>query len=170
MVRDQFSTRIRTPSNCSAEELAAFCAHVNLGKPVANLSSEWVVDHALKLLFVSLGDTLVAVGGLKKPPRGYVQQCFRQAGVPDRWVSYPVELGWIYCTEYLRGGMAYRIIDPLLRECEAKNPIYAVVRSDNLRMSSPLRQRQFRAAGRLYPSIEHPEAMVQLFVRDGQET
>lgn len=167
MTDSKFTTELRAPTLCSADEIKAFCAHVNSGEEVAKLSPDWVLGHGVKLAFIRTGGTLAAVGALKRPDERYHRGCFHKAEIADRWFKYPIELGWIYCDEAYRGGMSYRIIDALAQEPEGSQPWYATVRTDNPAMLHPLRKRQFEAAGAQYVSVEHPAAKIQLLLRAG---
>jgi hypothetical protein len=162
---DQCTVRVFAPSECSADEVAAFSAHVNQGGEVADLSPARIVARGLKLAFVRCDGVLAAVGALKKPAPNYQAECFRKAGVVEQRSAYPVELGWVYCSDFYRGGMSYRIIDALLSDPEGHESMFATVRTDNPSMSVPFKRRGFLAIGKSYPSTEHQDAMIQLFVR-----
>lgn len=161
------SVHVKTPASCSADELNTFCGHVNRGAEVASLTVNWVMDHGIKLVFVTTGAVLAAVGALKRPNAAYQQDCFRKARVADRWSLYSSELGWIFCDEAYRGGMSYRILDALLAQHEGRQSIYATVRTDNVRMIHPLEKRGFVVIGDSYCSKEHADARIALLVRTG---
>lgn len=166
MASVRFGTEIRTITDCSPDQLEAFCNLVNAGQEVAQLTAGWLRDHGVKLVFVSTEDRLVAVGALKKPHPNYHASCFLKAGVSELLPAYRIELGWIYCEPKFRGGMSYRVLDPLLDASNDPTGIYATVRTDNLPMTQSLRRRGFRVVGRTYKSVEHPTASVQLLVRE----
>jgi predicted GNAT family N-acyltransferase len=155
------TTTLRNPSDCSNEELRAFCA---LGGEVAAEGLLGLVKRAKTLAFRYEGDKLVGVAALKNPSPRYRREVFQDADAKLDAGTFPLELGWVVVDDqHKRKKHSLAVVESLLSD--ASTNIYATSSTANEPMHKGLRRFGFTATGKAYPSKEHEGQEVALFVR-----
>lgn len=104
---------------------------------------------------------MVAVGALKRPQSGYRSKAFKSAEVPLEGWSDALELGWLFVQPHFRDrGLGSRIARELVEY--SSGPLYATVRSANVRMIHILEQMGFRRGGNCYQGEQSGESVALL--------
>lgn len=155
----------KSPRDCSAADLASFCNLVRLGGQVNNAVLEAGVKRARSLAFALAAGRVVGAGGLKVPLLNYRDKVFRKAAVEGA-TEFRLEFGWVFVLpEHRKLGLSTAIASELLKD-EA-GQLYASSVTTNDAMHRTLFRLGFRRVGHPYPSGEHADEELALFVRDG---
>jgi len=165
MTRDRsLVATVKSPCECQIEDLNAFEQVVLAGGEVNRNTLSSLITRALSLVFVRVGNQLVAVGAIKRPNAGYRASVFGKAGVKRDPTLFEFELGWVYIDPTERGiGLANSIVEILVLSLHGACA-YATSRVDNERMHAVLKRFEFQPLGNPYPSqLNEPE--IQLFIR-----
>ena len=85
----------KAPSECTDEQIGAFCDLVRKGDEVVSEGLEGRVRRAWLLAFGSADGSLVAVAGIKRPDPGYRAKVFDKSGTKLNPRDFVVELGWV---------------------------------------------------------------------------
>lgn len=94
---------IKTPTDCSQEELSTFEKLVLEGGEVASRGLSGRIKSAYKLIFIELNNECVSVGALKCPNKNYKNKVFLKSGMAAESASYQYELGYLYTSPKSRG-------------------------------------------------------------------
>jgi hypothetical protein len=158
---------IRSPSDCSTQELTAFEQLVIAGGAVEPGGLSRRVHAALQLLFLRTTEGVLAgVGALKRPSLGYRTKIFRVAESELAANLYTLELGWVVVDDRYRGQrLPARIVGDLLRVA-ANEPLFATTRADKAAMHYALEGNRFKREGVPFPS-EREDYQLVLFIRVG---
>jgi GNAT superfamily N-acetyltransferase len=141
----------KRPADCMPAELTAFCDLVKRGDEVDPEGLEGRVERAWLLAFGSVDGSLVAVGGIKRPDKGYRAGVFRKSGCGLEPTKFPIELGWVMVDEgFRRRGHGRRLIESLLRSLN--NSVYTTSRTTNEDMHGLLGACGFEQAGGAWKS------------------
>lgn len=154
--------RVKSPRECSPQELAEFKALVLEGGEVAPEGLDGRVRRAAVLAFLVDEGAILGVAGLKEPGAGYRAKVAKgaQASVPaDR---YPFELGWVFVSSGIRGGKSKMLCDALISRAHGCG-IFATSRVNNPRMHATLQAKGFKRTGAEWPSGQNP-ANLALFL------
>jgi len=162
--RSRPAVHIRTPSECTPEELQAFQELVSRGQQVAaaGLITRLVKAHWLGFYYED--SKLMAVAGLKQPERRYRDRVFQRADAEVEANRFDTELGWVYTCEQLRGrGIARRLLLRLLRKVGQKH-VYATTSAENVRMRSLLDSLGFHRIGKTFEGAS-AHRQLELWIR-----
>lgn len=154
---------VKTPGECSDEEIEAFCALVASGGEVALQGLEGRVRGAALLSFLWQSRDLVGVAGLKHPSVNHRAELETGSGEALDAAEIPLELGWVYVRPDQRGGKSAVLCTPLLERVRSVG-VFATSRADNVPMHSTLSKLGFKRSGNDWPSGLNP-AQLLLFVR-----
>ena len=154
---------VKLPSECSDEEIEAFCTFVASGGEVALRGLEGRVRGAALLSFLWQSGDLVGVAGLKHPTANHRAEVETGSGKALDAAEIPLELGWVYVRPEQRGGKSMALCTPLLERIRSVG-VFATSRADNAPMHSTLSKLGFERSGGDWPSGLNP-AKLLLFVR-----
>lgn len=147
------SFTVKSPSQCSSDEIDEFAKFVRDGGQVASAGLQEIIQRSQFLLFGHDHDgSLAAIGALKNPRTEYRQKVFQQKARSSLSATdFPLELGWAYVAAAYRGqGLGQKIIHELI-QAAAGSAIYAT--TGNPAMHRYLKFAGFTATGSPY----HPE-------------
>lgn len=150
-------SKIKTPSECTSQELSDFAAFVRRAGEVdsCGLQRRIRAAHCLMFLFDPDRETC-GVSSLKRPADSYRAKVFRRAHSNAPPVSYPLELGWIVVSPTYRDKkLSRRLVAELLPKAGG-DLIYATTRADNTPMRRTLKHSGFREEGVSYRSVRQP--------------
>jgi predicted GNAT family N-acyltransferase len=154
----------KTPSDCSAAEIAKFIALVTEGGEVAADGLEQRVMAAARLAFLLSSGQVTGVAALKSPNphyRGYVASA---SGVALPADSFPYELGWVFLASAVRGKGHSQFLSQAVLAFAERCGVFATSRNDNTPMHRTLAKLGFLQVGEAYAS-QHGEHLLQLFTR-----
>lgn len=166
--KKKYLIECKAPSRCTEDELDSFSRIVEKGGEVA-AGIRARIEGAFRLGFVIFEKSIVGTAALKKPKAAYREKVFNQAKSKSDMKEYPYELGWIFLDEpHRKKGQMGRVIVELLR-LAGEHGIFATTRSSNTIMKDILLHHGFKPSGITYPSLEHPNETIQLYVKDAPE-
>jgi GNAT superfamily N-acetyltransferase len=123
---------VKTPSECSEEELDIFEALVMRGGEVTAVSLRGLLERAHRLIFLFEGNkTLAGIAALKAPNVGYKRKVFRKAGSEEDPDDFAFEAGWIYVEEQFRGRKYSRLLLAEILRLAGESRVYATTRETN---------------------------------------
>lgn len=159
-----FTIQSISPRACGAPALEEFQALVLEGGEVDPISLPGLVKAAPVLAVAKSGNTLVGVGGIKRPNSSYRNRVFKSARAQLNARDFEFELGWVYVRPAAQGNrLASRLVQQLMLPLHGV-AVYATSRVNNSRMHASLARVEFRREGTPYPSkMNEPE--LALFVR-----
>jgi hypothetical protein len=157
------SVEVKSPTECSDEEIEEFCTLVASGGEVALQGLEGRVRGASLLCFLWHSGELVGVAGLKHPSVNHREEVETGSGEALDSTKIPLELGWVYVRPEQRGGRSMAICAPLLERVRSVG-VFATSRADNVPMHSTLSKLGFKRSGDDWPSGLNP-AKLLLFIR-----
>jgi GNAT superfamily N-acetyltransferase len=143
---------IKTPADCSQEELSTFEKLVLEGGEVSSQGLSGRIRLAYKLIFIEFNNEFVSVGALKCPNENYKNGVFLKAGVAAESASYQYELGYLYTSPAARGnGVGSFLMESV---CNAFNgqSCFATTREDNEIMHHLFGKASFSRLGVAYES------------------
>ena len=168
-VAQKVRLEIRSPAECTPRELQKFAELVNEGGEVDPDFLRQRIMKAEFLAFYYIGDSIVAVGALKRPNPRHRWTVFAKAESEDNPKNYPFEIGWLYTAKDARGkGIARKVAEGLV-ESAADNKIFVTTRSDNLPIHKLFEKSGFKQSGNAYPS-ERGEYSLVLYIRGDDAT
>lgn len=156
---------LRTPSECSRRELAAFERLVRVGFGGSDESLPTRMLGAACLAFrYEEGENLVAIAGLKQPTLELRSELFAKARCDLDPAEWRLELGWVFVSLTRRGArIATDLCGSLLDRVKGK-PVFATTRPANVPMIRILESFGFKRAGK--PFLRRREELT-LFFREG---
>jgi RimJ/RimL family protein N-acetyltransferase len=141
-------TELKTPAQCSPEELSAFESLVRKGFDGSDSTLRDRMARAACLAFRHDRDgALVAIAGLKSPDGEFVRWTFERAGSGVRPGDGERELGWVFVLPDHRGRGTARALCRGLLEWAGGTPVFATTRPDNEPMIHILEELDFVRAG-----------------------
>lgn len=155
--------RAKAPKDCSPAELAAFEQLVLEGGEVDPVGLTGRIKRATALAFLITDQGLMGVAGLKQPGADYRAKVAGGSGTALAEDRYPLELGWVYVREGVRGGKSKMLCDSLIPHAEGRG-MFATSRANNPWMHATLAKEGFERAGGEWPSGQNP-AKLFLFLR-----
>lgn len=106
---------------------------------------------------------VIAVGAIKVPRRSYVENIASSSGVAEV-ISCRWELGYLSTLEHERGkGLGTALVKELVRRVPERT--FATVRVGNGASEDLLSKFEFVQQGEEWPSSEHPEGKVRVWLR-----
>lgn len=163
---------VKKPSDCSAEELAAFKQLVLAGGEVGKVGLEVLIKAAICLVFhYTENQELAGIGALKAPRNSYKDKVFKRAKSSENAADFPYELGWLFVVEKFRGqGLSRELAEAALKLAGGKG-VYATTRVDNCPMCRTNTRLEFKRSGEPYRTTRYGRSdWLSLFVRRGDET
>lgn len=160
----EFIVSARSPDECDAERLATFQALVLEGGEVNPVTLPNLIRQARTLAFVQLNQSVVGIGGIKRPNESHRGKVFSRSKTNLNPAMFDFELGWVYIRPIARNKHQ---VSPLIRELLTGlkgAPIYATSNVNNASMHTSLKNCGFTPDGNPYPSKLN-ESYIQLFVR-----
>lgn len=160
----RYSREMKTPSECSTEEIDSFIGLVRRGGEVSD-GIENRIARAKMLGFVKYDGHPVGVAAIKRPLKAYCTRVFQSAKSNLTSEDFSLELGWIYLKEnHRQKGQITPLLESLMSRFSGM-PMFATTRSSNLVMIELLKQFKFKKEGEAYPSSQYPDETLHLFVR-----
>lgn len=157
---------IKSPTECTEEELDEFKGMVLKGEQVEEAKLEDRIKRARHLAFKYDQNQLVGIAALKRPSDKYKQDVFKKAGIPEQAKDYELEIGWAFTEKEHRGrGVSGNLIRGLLEISEPHN-IFATTRTNNKAMDRILLKHGFTQCGKPYLGRDCTYQL-QLYVRPG---
>ncbi|WP_210418633.1 GNAT family N-acetyltransferase [Aliikangiella coralliicola] len=143
---------IKTPRECSLDEISLFEKLVLEGGEVQAQGLRKRIEQAYKLIFIELDNQCVAVGALKRPNINYKNKVFLKSGEPDAAKDYLYELGYLYTLSESRGkGIGSFLMKSVINALDG-NSCFATTREDNLIMHHLFKKTSFARLGKAYQS------------------
>ncbi len=143
---------VKSPDECSSEEIDKFCELVQRGEEVDPLGLTDRAKKAVALVFLVSSNELVGVAALKKPNIGYKTGLFQKAAATVPVEEFALELGWVYVVPAHRGkGLSQNLVEAVLNRAERQN-VFATSRTDNEAMHRTLVKFGFAKEGNPYRS------------------
>lgn len=157
------------PANAAGNDLALFEKLVLEGGEVNPHTLPGLMANAQSLAFARKGDSIVGVGGNKRPSRSHKAKVFRKANAQLDAEQFEFELGWVYVRpEERRQGIAPALVESLMLAVGTAL-VYATSAVDKGSMHTALGRVGFRRIGVPFSS-EQNESDIQLFVRTRMDT
>lgn len=143
-------TQIKSPLQCTREEISEFRALVMAGRDVIRSKLRQRIKNAYQLLFYRDNESLCGVSALKCLSEEYRYKVFEKAKSTVPPNKYLLELGWVFITEHYRGqGISRVLVESLLPYGER---FYCTTRADNQKMQRTLTRYGFCPEGVPYKS------------------
>jgi GNAT superfamily N-acetyltransferase len=153
----------RSPTECSAADIAAFKQLVKEGGEVDPATLPALIDRALVLVTAHLQGQLVGVGAIKRPYDGHRARVFEKAKSLLDPTEFEFEFGWFYVRPAARGnGLASKLVQALMPAL-AGLAAYSTSRTNNVRMHASLLRAGFVPEGAPYRSNLNDQE-IQLFI------
>lgn len=168
-VRDEerdkmYQILIKSPKNCSDDELDQFSAKVAAGGELAD-GVRGRVQRAFRLGFIVHEEMVVGTAALKRPAAGYRSKVFANAKSGLDPEGFPYELGWIFLdVDHRKKGQMTRLLNELFPAAEG-SVLFATTRTSNDIMQEMLLQLKFEQSGTDYKSAQYPEETLRLYVQ-----
>ena len=157
---------LKGPSQCTAQEIDAFCRTVVYEGQVSQQRFRKRVAKAHLLAFLIDPDdgTVIGTAAVKRPDPGYQREVFGKADASEFSQGDSLELGWVVVSPAYQGrGHCGRLVETVLRGF-ADTDLYATSKVDNLPMHKVLERFGFLKVGRSYVS-KNRSGEISLFVR-----
>ena len=156
---------ILEPALCSDAQLTAFSQIVLQGGEVVPDGLEERIRHrGFALVFLSMDETLVGVGALKRPRESYRHNLFAAACLSDREPEFPLELGWIVVAPNCRGrGYALLIAAAAMTRAGSEG-VYATIHESNPSLRRALARLGFERSSHVWKS-KRREGELGLYLR-----
>lgn len=144
---------VRKPKDCAENQLVGLIELADKSGEVDRHSLEsGIRARARDLLWVEDEQDILAMAVLKLPNRGYRHGVFEKSMTVKRSEEYPLELGYIYVEDAMRGqGVATALTERALCLANGKG-IFATTREQNKKIQYVLEKTGFSRAGKPYPS------------------
>jgi hypothetical protein len=122
------------------------------------------VKECHRLATITVDGIIVAVGAIKAPDHDHLRGVAERSQTPQV-TSCRGELGYLFTEVRHRGkGYSGRLVKGLL--AGFRGPLYATARSGNTPSESLLRRADFIQSGKPWPSREHPDKHLRLWLRE----
>jgi RimJ/RimL family protein N-acetyltransferase len=162
----QPTVKLKSPSNCTKEELSRFHEMVIAAGEVKAEGFRDRIERAEVLAFSRHGNEIIGVGALKRQHPNYTARIFKSANAKSAAGNFGLELGWVVIGEaHRRKGHSLPIVAALIAHAAGK-PIYATSASTNEPMHKALIKYSFERDGGDWPSTERKNTSLRLFVRN----
>lgn len=162
-MQEAYKVEVRSPAELPDAVISTFLDLVKKGGEVDAARLPALVTSASGLGFARDGDSVVGVGGIKRPRHGYQTGVFQKAGVADPG-RFPFELGWFYVEEAHRGrGLSTRLVTALCTSA-GRAGVYATSHMDRQSMHRALFNAGFKRAGEAFAGRRAPKDL-WLFLR-----
>jgi len=146
---------VKTPSECSEEELDIFEAFVRRGGEVTAVNLCGRLERAHRLIFLFEGTkTLAGIAALKVPNVGYKRKVFKKAASEEDPDDFAFEAGWIYVEEQFRGRKYSQLLLTEVLRLAGDSRVYATTREANEAMRRTNLRVGLEQSGRPYQSDE----------------
>ena len=155
---------VRSPKECSPEELREFVDLVRAGGEVAYTGLADRVQKAHSLAYLKDDETLIGIAGLKFPSQNHRSEVANGAQVYLHEHALPLELGWVYVLPSERGGKSYLLCEALISNAKGAG-VFATSREGNKAMHCTLGKLGFNRQGSDWPSGQNPENL-WLFIKN----
>lgn len=108
---------VKSPVDCTQEELHAFLAMILSGNKIMKERLEQRIRNAVFLAFAYDDAELVGIAALKRPLLTYKNRIFQQAAVPEQAKKFLYEFGYAVTKKtYRRKGVATELAQSLLQK------------------------------------------------------
>jgi ribosomal protein S18 acetylase RimI-like enzyme len=158
------TTTILTPHQMTRTQLDAVQAVIREGSEVATRNLVEYLNSARRIGFVVCDEQLACVGAIKAARLSYIRTISRKSGYalePENCVG---EFGYVVTrAAFRRRGLARALSAELLKDFVGN--LYATTRDDNPGIHAIVRENGFASVGRKWPSTEHPESALMLWVK-----
>ena len=155
---------IKVPAKCTKQQLNDFKKFVELGGEVTGSGLITRISNAYLLGFHYENGKLAAIAAIKKPLQSYIKKVFGKAGLQQKIVKYPLELGWIYTHQnFRRRGYCAKLVNKMYYAA-GKKGTFSTTRINNVGMQKGLVKFGFKKVGRPYSSSRGNYQLV-LFVK-----
>ena len=155
--------RATEPSKMTTAEKHEFIAFVRKAGEVGAATLPNLVDHAVALVTLRDGQTLIGTAAIKKPNDGYRRQQFIKAKVEGLTDAYRLELGWVHVhPNHRHKGHGHALVAKAVEAVPGQG-LYATTKNDEMRPI--LEAYDFAVQGIPYPSEQNSAAKLALFVR-----
>ncbi|RWA75650.1 MAG: GNAT family N-acetyltransferase [Mesorhizobium sp.] len=156
----------KAPEELSDEQLAAFVDLVVSEGEVTPNGLAGRARRALGLAMLYDEGVLVGTAAVKNPDVGYRAGVFAKSHSTAIATNYPIELGYVVVAATHRGKkLGWKLVDAALQFANGL-AVFATTRSNNGAMQRILTARGFATNGSSYPSAEHPNQKIHLFLRE----
>lgn len=146
------SVAVKSPQQCSSNELADFTAFVLSGGEVTRAGLSDRVRNAHALFFLRESTCLLGIAALKSPSVGYRAAVFEKASAAVSPLNFPFELGWVFVLPRARGRRLSRDLVQAAADHVVGTQVFATSRTDNPAMHASLLSAAFIKHGGEYPS------------------
>lgn len=154
----------KRPAECSVHELQTFCELVLSEGQVNPVTLRGYVVGAEMLAFAYYDDELCAVAAIKNAQLTYRRRIQRKSDNDFLLEEISREFGYVVVSPHHRGKrLSGALADSLLQG--DKGMLFATSTTGNRRMHQTLERHRFKRSGKSYPSTEHPDQEIILFVR-----
>lgn len=153
---------IKTPQQCSEDEINEFYKLIELGGQVSLHGLKNRIIASDFLAFCKEDGKTVGVASMKNPNLGYKSSVFEKAGKESDATSYTYEIGYAFTSPDYRGKkINQKLMQLLIEQVEGEN-LYATTKTDSMRHI--LSKLGFSKHGKDYPNDK--SEMLSLFVFD----
>jgi predicted GNAT family N-acyltransferase len=155
---------LKSPAECSSEELALFARFVRDGGEVQSQGLPGRIRQAKALAFLVENGQAIGIAALKQPNQGYRAGVFAKAKAIETPDRFPYEVGWVVIDEKHRGRKLSRaLVDAVLSRSEGCD-VFATSVTTRKFMHRTLMHFDFAQHGQPYPSSQRDEDLF-LFIR-----
>lgn len=155
---------VKRPSECQPQELEEFATLVCTGGEVDENKLLQRIQEARALARAFEADALIGGAALKSPNANYRRKILKKAQANADPDNIRYELGWIIVHKDRRmEGISKKLVTALLNGVE--DSIYATSRTNNKAAHKLLVEFGFGKAGVEYPSLQHQNETLALFIR-----
>lgn len=155
---------VRSPNECSAEELEEFVDFVRTGGEVTHVGLPDRVKTAHSLAYLKTDGKMIGVAGLKFPSQNHRNEVANGAQISLSAHTLPLELGWVYVLPSERGGKSYLLCEVLISNAKGAG-VFATSREGNKAIHRTLEKLGFNRQGTDWPSGQNPENL-WLFIKN----
>lgn len=153
--------RICTATEMTEEEKKEFIAFVLEGAQVNAHTLPGLVDRAVALVTLCDGQSLIGTAAVKIPNVGHHRGDFAKAGVEERAVEFPLELGWVHSSR-TGNGNGRKLVAAAL-DAAGNRSVYATTKTDQMKHILP--DYGFVVLGQPFRSTQDQDANLSLFGR-----
>jgi GNAT superfamily N-acetyltransferase len=155
---------VKSPSECSNIEIAAFIAFVRAGGEVSIQGLPERIRCAGALAFARIDGLVVGVAALKQPQASYRRRVSIESGAPLPAETFPYELGWVYVSPESRGKGLSLVLSQAALAASKGAGVFATSRTENIAMHRSLAKLGFAATGNPFVSGRGKRSL-QVFAR-----
>ena len=155
---------VKSPSECSKIEIAAFIAFVRTGGEVSIPGLAERIRSAAVLVYARVDGLVIGAAALKQPKASYRRRVSSASETPLSVAEFPYEFGWVYVSPEWRGkGMSLLLSQTAIAASKGAC-MFATSRTDNTAMHRSLTKVGFVAVGNPFVSGRGKHSL-QVFVR-----